>query len=825
MTKPSILNWYLKVGYPLTLLQGKAPFLPKWQLVDVDEEDLYNHFVKLDSNLGFRLRSQDLVVDVDPRNGGADSLLRLEADLGISFDDAFTVYTGSEDEAGRRGRHFYFSLPPGYQDGRLRNEDKADYPGIEMKTRGSQVVIAGSMHDKTKNLYRFKASPEEMTIQTAPLALLERYTYVARIPEADEETISPEELKEILADLPVENYSSHDAWFNIFAAAYHSTAGMGVNEFVDWSTKDPSYWNHGDHIRYRWDSLAHYRGPKRSVGTLLMERKKYVSPSIDDIMATFEAADPADLQARVEGLSERSSKEEIDAVLAEVASLDRIQQGRLVPKLAGRLALGKTVVNQAIKEATVKRNKAIREARRAAQSDDEPRKSNGVITTELCELVLDTIGEEHLLHAADQAYWQYNGSFWEPYADNLVEQQVLRAGEAYQDANPDLELDMSQFIGKVMTLLRPTVATGRDLLGAVEGVPPVVNCANVELWVDEMTGHVDPRPHQPSSGLTYGLPIRYNPDAKCPRFDQFLKEIFEPAVDRKDVIRHIWEIIGYTIQPNKNLASWFLFHGKGRNGKTVLLEILGALLGPAVLFHNISAFDTSKNSFALADLVGKLALVDDDVEKGHLLKDDFIKKVAENKTLQANPKFRKPFQFKSCATVFLAANSWPKTRDLTQGMRDRVNVVPFKRYFQAEERDKSLSDYIRRHEMSGVLNGALAGLQRLRSRGGWDVPKTCQVAVAAWEGQANQSRLFLDTHYVTEGGHQEKFRVVWELYKQWCQLEGIKNEYSRSRFEEAISDVGYQVVKSSNVKFVTGIRQISDEVVKAHDEVDNGKNI
>lgn len=106
-----------------------------------------------------------LVVDVDPRNGGAESWRLVVEHLGRQLDDAMTVTTGGG------GRHLYFSLPPGTLPGSIRSRSGALGPGVDLKCAGGYVVAPAS-HHVDGSQYRWLANgirePRE-----APEALLE----------------------------------------------------------------------------------------------------------------------------------------------------------------------------------------------------------------------------------------------------------------------------------------------------------------------------------------------------------------------------------------------------------------------------------------------------------------------------------------------------------------------------------------------------------------------------------------------------------------------------------------------------------------------------
>ncbi|WP_312707556.1 bifunctional DNA primase/polymerase [Stenotrophomonas sp.] len=210
-------------------------------------------------NLGVRLGPSDLVVDVDPRNGGEVSLRALVGDAGLDLDRCPHVATGGG------GHHYYLRKPEGFATvGRL-----PQYPGIDFKKQGGQVVAPGSVHPETGRRYEsdfWVLGPDETP--EAPAALLEllrvrQVAMPAGTGDADRwGEVTPEQLAAALAELPPDEYGegTHDEWFQLMCACHHATAGAGREEFIDWSTQAAGYGDHAESIGYRWDSLASRTG-------------------------------------------------------------------------------------------------------------------------------------------------------------------------------------------------------------------------------------------------------------------------------------------------------------------------------------------------------------------------------------------------------------------------------------------------------------------------------------------------------------------------------------------------------------------------------------
>jgi len=116
------------------------------------------------ANLGVATGSVSglVVLDVDPRNGGDESLHDLEARYG-PLPDTVTALTGGG------GQHRYFSLPEGVT---VRSRVLA--PGPELKGDGAYVVAPPSVHPSGQ-LYRWELTrgPGDVPLASLPAWLLE----------------------------------------------------------------------------------------------------------------------------------------------------------------------------------------------------------------------------------------------------------------------------------------------------------------------------------------------------------------------------------------------------------------------------------------------------------------------------------------------------------------------------------------------------------------------------------------------------------------------------------------------------------------------------
>ncbi|ADK73448.1 DNA primase [Roseobacter phage RDJL Phi 1] len=269
-TDPGQLKPYLAAGMQLIPLhhhtdedeykgkkrnRGKSPVDKNW-MKRTYKSDLQVDYMEEGYNVGVRLGAGDLVLDIDPRGFPEGETLatdnpfkRLCKDVGLNVDEFPRVETGSG------GLHIYMSKP---EDVSTRDSLNDQYPGVEFKSFGRQVVSAGSIHPDTKLPYSWDfLYPEldELGTPSAPKLLID----LIRRPTGSAATgggeHDQEELAEMLDQLDPEDFSDHDSWLTLMQACHHATAGDGRQEFIEWCTRDPEYSDHGTIIGLRWDSL------------------------------------------------------------------------------------------------------------------------------------------------------------------------------------------------------------------------------------------------------------------------------------------------------------------------------------------------------------------------------------------------------------------------------------------------------------------------------------------------------------------------------------------------------------------------------------------
>jgi len=147
MADPNIAIECVERGWSLVPLNGKVPTEKEWTKLPPTSKDQALE-IATKGNFGIRtgVISNLVVIDIDPKNGGFESLEQLPR----CFHDVPYVHTGSG------GLHYYFQYP---KQGTLRNSSGKLGPGIDVRADGGQVVAPSSLHPETQVPYAWGSQP------------------------------------------------------------------------------------------------------------------------------------------------------------------------------------------------------------------------------------------------------------------------------------------------------------------------------------------------------------------------------------------------------------------------------------------------------------------------------------------------------------------------------------------------------------------------------------------------------------------------------------------------------------------------------------------
>jgi putative DNA primase/helicase len=407
-------------------------------------------------------------------------------------------------------------------------------------------------------------------------------------------------------------------------------------------------------------------------------------------------------------------------------------------------------------------------------------------------------GGAHLLNASDDRLWAYDGKRWFLLPKQVLRRNILQQSRTRQRARTPT----ASVLRQVEDILKAQVATSEDLLRFNASPRPVINCRNGEVWIKK-DGSRELRPHSATSYLRHYIDVDYEPKAKARLYRRTVREIFAKAPDRDEVVRFWHELMGYIIQPDRRLPIIAILKGGGSNGKTQLANTLSRLLGEDLVCA-MRVEDLNRSQFSTASLLGKFLVLDDDVKAGIRLPDGDLKRISEQKMITGERKFGEPFSFTVRTVPMLLCNNPPSLADLSHGMQRRLMVLPFDRQFSEDEIDRTRFPKIWKRELSGILNLALDGLQRVVRRG-WkiDLPRSVADAKQAWMREANPLPDFIAERCEKKG--KCSAAKLYSAYSTWSQKVGMTMTMQQRSFKRNLEHLGFRAVHGRDGSEVRGL--------------------
>jgi putative DNA primase/helicase len=401
--------------------------------------------------------------------------------------------------------------------------------------------------------------------------------------------------------------------------------------------------------------------------------------------------------------------------------------------------------------------------------------------------VVEYFGPKNLI-GTNQNIWSWNGvGVWKNIEDRAVKQVIHSKIE-----NHVLTRSVAD---SVLDLFKTEIFKPNHSFNPQRDV---VNVMNGELIF--ISGKWELIPHNRDHHLTTQLPVSFDPEAKAPRFIQFLEEVFLDDEDKDQKKTLILEAIGYSLLTSCQFEKFFLLIGRGANGKSVLMDTIAALVGN----EHVSAVQPSQfeNKFQRAHLMGKLVNLVTEIAEGHEIADAQLKAITSGELTTAEHKHKAPFEFRPFATCWFGTNHMPHTRDFSDALFRRATTVGFNRTFTEEEQDVNLKWKLRA-ELPGILNLAITAMARVFRDGGFTKTTSSELLKQEWRINCDQTAQFIEDCCKLDPQLWEFSSNLYLKYEEWAKDAGIRRVLNRKNFSSRIVRYGVECGKGTG-----GVRKI-----------------
>ncbi len=535
------------------------------------------------------------------------------------------------------------------------------------------------------------------------------------------------------------------------------SAGANFVEIVQIPDSFPPKWDLADPV------------PKEHEGEELQEMLSNAIPfTLEESGTDFDS-----LKSRAQNLDKNTHPDSITTLLNDLAELPPIHKRAIME-----------VIKAKCKIPFAQQIEAIQENSNTYEPDH----------LQIAQEIIDTIGEDNIIGSQSHVWIWDDTGVWKALSERELKKIVQREIKA---------LGLQVFKGSVEGVMDVLKSEIFGSLHEWNKKKDFINVKNGTLSWDGEQWNLNP--HNRDDYFTAIIPQVFDPEADCPRFKQFLAEIFEGDPDSFEKACCLQEMMGYTLTCHADLERFIMLMGGGANGKSVLLDIIKMLLGSV----NVCAVQPSQfgNKFQRAHLHLKLGNLVTEMPEGAEIADAELKAIVSGELTTVEHKGKDPFDFCPYVTCWFGTNHMPHTRDFSDALFRRALVVPFNRTFKSGvNADPDLKRKLS-GELSGILNLSLNAYGRVINTKKFTEAQSCVEAKQEWRLEADQSAQFVEGKCVLDHEAALESGTLYHEYKSWADDNGISRKLNHQNFTKRLQRLGFKPYRGTGGKrMIGGIR-------------------
>lgn len=720
---------YWKLNLPVIPLVGKRPVTARWSAyadtmpTETDKKTWLAAYS--DNNMGLPLGPQSglVAIDVDVDDPKVEAVLNRVLPkspwkrIGAKGYVAIYRYNGQRtfridalEEEGRRGRRL-----------------------MELLSKGAQVVLPPSIHPDTGREYT--------VVDDVDLLDLVRNGSIPALPK-DVESIIRACLEEEGFRLSARGWTKVAAYVPAGARdnALVSHAGIlarailrGERTFLE-AVSEIKHWVETYPEKVVGDVMPVEKGIERLVhflGRDVLGDKKRSLPIGWDEGLTDEDWTKMGLDVFKDSV-QWSSKEIIDYLtgILESHAKNSVEVFEAVDRVLGKISgLGTMEADRILDWINSATGKAVKlSTMRKRMAELEKGEIEGKDHTEIAKAVLKDLTQYGDVKYWGTRFWQWKGACWEILDEWEIRRFIaedyghLPSARKFHDHNGILNI----LRGLCQAELKEVSING-------------LNFANGYLTED-----LELKPHLKEHGCTYVLPYRYMPEeaGKCPKFMQFLDDVWGGDEDKEEKIAALRQAIAVTMfQVSSRYQRAICLHGIARSGKSTLMDIVANLM-PEQAISNVSPADWA-DKFAPARMHGALLNLCGELPDASMIEGSKFKQIVDGQAIDGQFKGKDLFKFRPLCAQWFATNHLPRSRDTSEGFVRRWLFLDFTRQVPEDQRISNIANVIVADEQEAIAAWAAEGIRSLVEKEEFVLPKSHKKLADEVANANNSVRFFL----------------------------------------------------------------------------------
>ena len=409
----------------------------------------------------------------------------------------------------------------------------------------------------------------------------------------------------------------------------------------------------------------------------------------------------------------------------------------------------------------------------------------------MAQRFLDQLPHSFLYSMTDKMWYAYNGSYWEQDNQGLIEKAADEVINNLKNEplviQDDADKDKVQQAWQKFIKGERSRSSKVNMINEIKHLVPVLHSQwdKEKMMLNTPSGYIDLtngtlHDHDYKKMFTQETGVDYTEKVDCPLWIEFLNQTFQ---NDQELIHFIQKIVGYSLTGSNAEQVMFILFGNGRNGKSVLLNIIKYISGSYAKTMNATTIMQKHNNSGqgptsdIARLEGARLVVSSEANEGDRIDESLIKQMTGGDTLVARYSYGRDFEFDPVFKLWMATNHMPKIYGTDEGIWRRLIIIPFTHTVKKENIDKNLEDKLKAESM-GILKWAIDGAM-MWQREGLNPPEVIKQASQDYREEMDVIEAFISESCVVGDEFKVKASELFDAYKKWADetnnWEGMSN--------------------------------------------------
>ncbi len=341
------------------------------------------------------------------------------------------------------------------------------------------------------------------------------------------------------------------------------------------------------------------------------------------------------------------------------------------------------------------------------------------------------------------------------------------------------------------------------------------NCQNGTLDLTSL----DFRGHNREDRCSKISGVRYDPDARCPIWEDHLKLVFG---NDESFIQDFQTMAGSSLLADNPEQILFILHGSVKNGKSVTVSALSRVMGDYASNMAAESLMIKKNSDGprsdLVKLAGARLITASESDSSHRLSESLIKLLTGGDTITARTLYQTEREYKISGKIWFSTNHKPIIKGTDLAIWRRLWLVPFEVTIPEDRRDLNIQEKLS-DEGPGILNWMIEGLKRYRENGErLRMPERIALATYSYRTESDITGQFINDRCILDLKPESTISraALYEQYVAWCKEMG-EDPSSQKTFSNRLQEKGVTSKKSRGTRYWIGIREKTIEEINKNE--------